>query len=647
MATATAAVSAKSTCTLYDTSHQVGIDNPQYEVRKPLETAVDDGDELDDYDRAVEFERHEPKVVPSPMASRPILVGSKASASPIILSPHNATRARLDLIRRGEEVGINGKTHREPEHLTNRATWDFARRYLLSHGKLFRAPYPYYHDTDAHTVTRLDGITPEFARTLRQMGLLAGERHTNLVQKNFEQLGNVAEQRTLYRLSYFDGEQVYWNLGDNRMLKVSAEALEEVPLGTDGVILIADDIGSWPSMSELQPYIDALRPLIGSTCTSLLPELPLTKHLTTRWTTQGMLTPEQAQQMLIARFLFVAFASEYPLWPLLLITGVEGSGKSTPFELELTLLRGKKALAQAMPQKKNDLVASATNRSFLVYDNIDGANLADPKRDHISDFLCQLASGAEEDLRQLFVDNHLGTYKVQNHTAFTSRVNPFPRSDTQRRVIHLETEPRDCASTVSKDELFKAVLANRTSMLAEFALRLQNILRAHIANRNRKQDFVYQSAMVEYEKYSLICASYENTLDATQTMWKAFVTQFQESISVDNAMVFAVRLWLGEDQNNVGRHVTGSVLFTEVQAAYKQIDQKFPYTAAHVFSKAVLKNQGPLGILGLQYKAREYWFSPTDAELKQCRRLHIDMFAAANGMTSDGDGHLIDNPAEL
>ena len=45
--------------------------------------------------------------------------------------------------------------------------------------------------------------------------------------------------------------------------------------------------------------------------------------------------------------------------------------KSSAFEMLLTMLSGKPSEAQGLPAKEGDLVASITNRSYLVYDNID------------------------------------------------------------------------------------------------------------------------------------------------------------------------------------------------------------------------------------------------------------------------------------
>jgi hypothetical protein len=115
------------------------------------------------------------------------------------------------------------------------------------------------------------------------MGLLDTERHTKLVAKNLTHVGDASPERPLHHLSYMSPSAIYIPASPSTMLKITTDDIEEVPLATDDVILIAEDIADLPPISELQPYIDKLRPQVGNTCTGLIPGLPLTEHLTTRW----------------------------------------------------------------------------------------------------------------------------------------------------------------------------------------------------------------------------------------------------------------------------------------------------------------------------------------------------------------------------
>lgn len=244
--------------------------------------------------------------------------------------------------------------------------------------------------------------------------------------------------------------------------------------------------------------------------------------------------------MFLTRFLFIPAASRYSLWPLTLLTGEQGSAKSSALEMELTMLRGEKSLCQALPAKEDALIASITNRSLVDYDNIDSFGLDDPRKASYSDTLCHIATGAEIDYRRLFTTNVKDTFRIHSHGSFTSRVNPFSRSDVMRRCIHLDVAPQGGPKVV-KETLFDAVLAARPALLAEYIIRAQNILRAHL--KFGSKTYQLQSEMPEYECFCMRVAEYEGTMEVTADLWAAYVRKYSESISANNPLVFTVRLW--------------------------------------------------------------------------------------------------------
>lgn len=78
---------------------------------------------------------------------------------------------------------------------------------------------------------RIDYASPEFALILRCVGLLAGQKHTKIIEHNLADHGAISTRYDLHRLSYFgppldrrgkdDGERkVYLNIGDSRMLRI-------------------------------------------------------------------------------------------------------------------------------------------------------------------------------------------------------------------------------------------------------------------------------------------------------------------------------------------------------------------------------------------------------------------------------------------
>jgi hypothetical protein len=182
---------------------------------------------------------------------------------------HREMRDLLDTIRIGAEHGTAGKRKR-PAHLVNRDVWIAVLDHLEQRGEFFRAPQPYYMDKVDHRLIRLAIGDPSLAHLLRELGLLPLESHTLMVSQALIDLGNNAPVRPVHRFAFYGESALYVRASDTRMIKVTSQNIEEAPLGTDGVILIADDLGDWPALADLTQDMDRLRSAVGTACTRLL-----------------------------------------------------------------------------------------------------------------------------------------------------------------------------------------------------------------------------------------------------------------------------------------------------------------------------------------------------------------------------------------
>lgn len=555
----------------------------------------------------------------------------KSVQTPAASQRHSQMRAHLAELRNGT-ILIGDKPTKLPKHQANLRLWIAVKEYLDSRGEFMRAPLAYYHDKVDHRLIPLAKGDPHMGRLLRSLGFLHGEAHTTMVAGELINIGGIAPVRDVHRLSYFGEDAMYIRSGESGMIKVTAETIEEVHLGADEVLLIADDLGDWPSLEELQPHIDALRPVTGDRCTEVVPGSPMAK-LTSRWSEDSILSADQQWQMFFTRMTFTFAASRYSLWPLLLLTGDGGSGKSTPLELMLAMLRGDVPFVTSLPGAERDLQASVTNSSYLAYDNIDGAGLDRDEKGPINDLLCQVATGALLNLRVLFVDNQLARYKVKNHAFLTSKVNPFTRQDVKRRLIELQMAPPvrvEDNDRDHRDQFIQTVLADRPAMLAELLIRCQNIVRAHAAHAD--ESFKYLTDMKEYERFTYICASYEGTVEATRKLWARHMAQYERSITESNPMVFGLRLWLGKG-GNAGKQVCPAVLFSELQSVYKDTDQVFPYRSPSQIGKRVGQNLPSLRAIGYESvrtrNGQDYVFNPSAEELAESKKMYADLVGIA------------------
>ena len=333
--------------------------------------------------------------------------------------------------------------------------------------------------SQAMRLIRVGKESSKWKAMLRTLGLLADQADTRLIASNIQMVADTAPERKRHRFGFLaeDSSAIYFNAGEERMIKVSADAIEEVPIGTDGVIQMADDLRPWPAFTEILSHVEKLRPFIGKACTMPLPGLPMSKNITARWATSKHLSADQLHWLWLQRIVFMCCSNRYSVWPLILILGEQNSGKSTGPERLLAALLGEATDLKGLPERGDALIASLTNRALAVYDNIDGF-VDDRGRAGFSNTFCLVATGGEIDMRKLYSTNELVSIRVQNHVWFTSRTMPFERDDLLRRVLRFGVTAEG-SEDGDKDAMIESAAQARTPILAEWLLRAQNIVKAH------------------------------------------------------------------------------------------------------------------------------------------------------------------------
>jgi hypothetical protein len=104
-----------------------------------------------------------------------------------------------------------------------------------------------------------------------------------------------------------------------------------------------------------------------------------------------------ADFVLAVSWLLAAFRDCGP-YPVLILSGEQGSAKSTFSALLRALLDPNTAPLRALPREDRDLFIAANNGHVLAFDNVSGL------REWISDTLCRLATGGGFAVRQLYTD---------------------------------------------------------------------------------------------------------------------------------------------------------------------------------------------------------------------------------------------------
>jgi hypothetical protein len=343
------------------------------------------------------------------------------------------------------------------------------------------------------------------------------------------------------------------------------------------------------------------------------------------------MTPAQAHQLYFSRVMFLWLANNYSLWPIMLATGEQNSGKSTLFEKASWLLYGADRDAMALPGTYRSLVATLTNKSFPIFDNLDGGRLDEKDQGQYLDAFCGVATGMEIPLAELYKTNNLLTFEVRNHLMLTCRVTPFNRSDAMRRILQFSIRTLNNDEIRSKDSLKEEIKKDLDRCLLEVLVRLQNILRDHVSHGAK--EYHPNSQMLEYETYTLRCAEAEGFLPEMQAIWEAQMRTYNAEITDSNPLVHLIKQWLGTPNgNNLERIIAPAVLWQELSSICEQTGVQMTYKSPSAFGRRLRENLSPLRTLGIapvgNSSHAKYCFDPKPEVLAECRTLYKESTSA-------------------
>jgi len=515
---------------------------------------------------------------------------------------------------------------------------DLIRNYMRKYGDCFREPQPVFFDRERH---KLCPIYPDNAwSVLAPIGLAAGlptfkALSQNLYLEAFSDGELGWPERTVHQTGFMneDYSALYVWASSTTMIKVTPIGFDLVPLGTDDVLVKSNEMADLPDFDWLMEFVDEYQNKLGNAITTLVPGTPLTELFTTRFAEDDFLSPDQAQRMLLTRLMFVFAAAQHPLlWPFMIITGETGTGKSSPFEILKAWMRGArdKAELDSLPTKMRDFVAYLTHTGIGTLDNVDHAFTGTAAATQMQNLLCQVATGGNISIAELYQTNSKTEHRVQTHMFLTARDMPFEREDVLRRVIHLKT--RTGHGDKVKTHILDKALKHRAEVFAEILVRCQNMLRAHQSNANKQ--YKLQTRMKEYEHFTLLCADFEDALEETITLWDAYMATYNTAITQNNPILTAVLLWLGEEPERANSAIFTDTLYKQVSDLYRKIGLELPYSANSTFGKAITDNavalkQGAGLVDGLdrETRRRRMSFSATDKQLSTAVAMYKSMTA--------------------
>lgn len=144
----------------------------------------------------------------------------------------------------------------------------------------------------------------------------------------------------------------------------------------------------------------------------------------------------QSQILLLA---WLSFALSKGPFPVLVLEGVQGCGKSSMTKLLRSLIDPSVAMLTAAPKSERDLAIAATNSLLIALDNLSSIS------NDLSDALCRVATGGAFRCRTLYTNSDENIFTFRSPAIVNGVETLVTRPDLLDRslLIHLEPIPKE------------------------------------------------------------------------------------------------------------------------------------------------------------------------------------------------------------
>ncbi len=325
------------------------------------------------------------------------------------------------------------------------------------------------------------------------------------------------------------------------------EAYSKVSPGEDEVFFIDDD-GGIPVEPDIGPH-------------GLLIE-----HLTNlNFTTAGLGgIPSELQQKALTVWLFaLAFPDLMPTKPLLMVEGVQGSGKTSSLQLIQTALLGKHKTMSISSSQEADFGVLLLRSPIALLDNIDSYI------DWLADKTCQYTTDGSFPKRKLYSDDDEVSIKPHAFMAVATK-NPssFRREDVADRCVILRFDKREKFTRLA--QLFEETIDLRPRLFGEYIYYVNRIV-AEIRAGAYSEDVDEFHRMADFAALARVVGkvlewSEQDVFDlmaGLQDERNAFAAE-------EDPLNELLHQWIGYKPrmgpSNIGREVTVHVLYADLNS---------------------------------------------------------------------------------
>src|SRR5215472_4767762 len=198
--------------------------------------------------------------------------------------------------------------------------------------------------------------------------------------------------------------------------------------------------------------------------------------------------------VLIVAWLLAALRPDGP-YPVLAISGEQGSAKTVLSKLLKTLIDPNAAPVRSLSREERDLMIAANNGYLLAFDNVSGLPI------WLSDALCRLASGGSYAVRRLYSDDEEVLFEAARPILLNGIEEVISRPDLGDRAIFLTLAPIGEAQRRPENGLWREFEIVRPhilgALLDALVHGLRTLGRVHPERLPRMADFAIWAAACE------------------------------------------------------------------------------------------------------------------------------------------------------
>lgn len=363
------------------------------------------------------------------------------------------------------------------------------------------------------------------------------------------------EPTEFFRFARYQGQKLYVHAGGNRVFRLDGVQIESIDNGDDGIFFKSD-----PSLASIIPDYD----FTGS---------PVRDHLV-----NVANSTDKDRLALYEIYIYTLFFEALlPTKPIVLFTGVKGSGKtSTGRGLKRALHGPTSNVDTGMASKEDAFWAGVCHSSLICIDNVDALV------PWLADALAVVATGGTLKRRKYYETNTLVEYVPRCFTMLTSR-NPqsFTRDDVVDRLLLIEVERRN--DFIEESHLLAQLDARRGLIWGELLTHLNEMV-SELKKPAPKLPLLHRLA--DWARLAIRFAPLLGIPDVESKL-KAMESSKVEFALDDQPLVQGLEEWLAENPEH--DFIASGDLFHAIDKLYQHKNQKWVIKTPRMFGM-LLKN---------------------------------------------------------